>query len=85
LSNFQLKPNTGTVFANDRKEKDTDPSGKGEALIDGVEYWISSWVNTSKKSGEKYRKLMFTRKDNQQGGGSRTSDNASQDDGEVPF
>ena len=56
---YEQKPNTGTLFANDRKEKESDPNAKGTALIDGVEYWISSWTNTS-KDGKKYMKLSFS-------------------------
>lgn len=56
------KENTGSIFRNDRKEKDTHPDGKGTALIDGVEYWISSW-NSADKNGNPYRKLAFTRKE----------------------
>lgn len=58
---YEQKPNSGTIFANDRKSKDTDPDGKGSALIGGVEYWISMWLSTS-KNGTPYRKLSFTPK-----------------------
>lgn len=62
---YQPKDNSGSIFKNDRKEKDTHPDGKGSALIDGVEYWVSSW-NSVTKDGSQYRKLAFTRKDGAQ-------------------
>lgn len=62
---YQPKDNSGSIFKNDRKEKDTHPDGKGSALIDGVEYWVSSW-NSVTKDGNQYRKLAFTRKDSAQ-------------------
>lgn len=61
---YQQKENTGSIFKNDRKEKDTQPDGKGSALIGGVEYWVSSWT-AQDKNGNPYRKLAFTAKDAQ--------------------
>ena len=45
---YELKPNTGSVFKNMKKEKDTHPDLKGEALIDGKYYWVSGWKKTDK-------------------------------------
>jgi len=56
--------NRGTLFVNDRKEKENQPDGKGSALIGGVEYWVSSWT-AQDKNGNPYRKLAFTAKDAQ--------------------
>lgn len=61
---FEQKNNEGVIFANDNKVKDQDPDGKGSATIDGIEYWVSSWVNKS-QAGKPYRKIAFTRKDQQ--------------------
>jgi hypothetical protein len=59
---YEIKDNTGSIFANDKKVADTDPDGKGTAKIDGVEYWVSSWNNTA-KDGRPYRKMSFKRKE----------------------
>lgn len=59
---YEQKDNTGSIFRNEKKEKDTHPDGTGSALIDGVEYWVSSW-NAVSKSGIQYRNLAFKRKD----------------------
>lgn len=61
MSDFQHKPDTGSLFKNDKREKETHPHAKGSALIDGVEYWVSAWTNDG-KSG-KYQSLKFSRKD----------------------
>ena len=58
---FQHKPDSGSVFANDKREKETDPNAKGDALIGGVEYWVSAWTNTD-KNGKRYQALKFTAK-----------------------
>jgi hypothetical protein len=59
---YEIKDNTGSIFANDKKAADNDPDGKGSAKIDGVEYWVSSWVNQT-KDGRLYRKLSFKPKE----------------------
>lgn len=59
---FQQKDGTGSLFKNDKKEKDTDPDYKGSALINGVDCWIGSWLKVSKKNGVKYMSLSFTPK-----------------------
>lgn len=61
MSDYQQKDNTGALFINDKREKDTQPNAKGSALIDGVEYWVSAWTNTSSK-GTKYQSIKFERK-----------------------
>ena len=61
MSDFQHKPNSGSIFKNDKRDKESSPNGKGSALIDGVEYWISAWTNDGKNG--KYQGLKFQRKD----------------------
>lgn len=58
MSKYEQKPNTGVLFKNNRKEKDTHPNSNGTALIDGKSYRISGW--TKEKNGEKYQSLSFT-------------------------
>lgn len=67
---YETKPNTGALFKNDRREKDSHPNAKGSALIDGVEYWISSWTNED-RNGNKYQSLKFERKTGADGRGER--------------
>ncbi len=59
---YEIKDNTGSIFANDSKETESHPDGKGAAKIGGVEYWVKSWNNKT-KDGKPYRKLSFTPKD----------------------
>lgn len=46
---FQQKPNSGALFPNDKKEKETHPDFKGDFNIDGVNYWISAWKKKSSR------------------------------------
>lgn len=52
----------GFLMKNTEKEKDTQPDYKGSVMVDGVEYWLSSWINTSKK-GEKFMSLSLQPKE----------------------
>lgn len=67
---YETKPNTGALFKNDRREKDSHPNAKGSALIEGVEYWVSSWTNED-RNGNKYQSLKFERKTGADGRGER--------------
>jgi hypothetical protein len=58
----EQRDNTGMLWKNNKKKKETDPSSQGSAKIDGVLYWISGWTNTT-DDGAKYVKLSFKRKD----------------------
>lgn len=35
--------NTGGIWGNDRKETDRHPDFRGQANIEGVEYWVAAW------------------------------------------
>ena len=51
----------GVLFKNDRKGNDSQPDYKGQCEIDGVEYWISSWIKEGQKG--KFMSLSFQPKD----------------------
>jgi len=59
---FEHKPDTGSLFKNDKRETDSHPNAKGSALIDGVEYWVVAWTNF-KGDGSPYQSLKFSKKD----------------------
>ena len=86
---FQHKPNRGSLFKNDRKEKETHPDYKGDALIDGVDYWISAWVNDGKNG--KYFSFTFQKKDEAHSQGVQQAQQAAistpteQDFDDIPF
>ncbi len=41
--------NTGVLFINDRKEKDSHPTRKGSINVEGKEYWLSGWDKETSK------------------------------------
>lgn len=75
---FEQRDNSGSLFRNDRREKDTHPHATGSAMIDGVEYWVSAWTKTD-RNGNKFQSLAFKPKD-----GARTQ-RASQQSAENGF
>ena len=62
---YELRDNSGSMFKNDRKEKETHPDYKGTALINGVEMWMSSWLKTG-ANGTKFMSFSFQPKEQQQ-------------------
>lgn len=52
---------SGSLFKNDKREKDTHPNAKGSATIDGVEYWVSAWTKQD-KNGKPWQSLSFQKK-----------------------
>lgn len=51
--------NRGSIWKNEKKEKDSHPDFTGSLNVDGVEYWVSAW---KKKPGasEKAPSLSFS-------------------------
>jgi hypothetical protein len=57
--------NRGALWKNDKREKDTHPQMRGQAEVNGVEYWVSAW--TSSEGGKKpLVSLSFTPKEAKQ-------------------
>ena len=62
---YEIKENSGSLFKNDRKEKEGHPDYKGSANIAGLEYWVSAWVNKT-KDGKSYMSFKYQLKEGQQ-------------------
>jgi hypothetical protein len=67
---------TGSISKNKKKEKDVHQDYRGSAMINGVEYWISGWVNEG--SDGKYLGLKFQAKE-------EVRSTKVDDDDSVPF
>ena len=50
--------NSGALFKNNQKEKDTQPDMSGVLNVEGTEYRVAAWSNESKK-GAKYLSLKI--------------------------
>ena len=67
---------TGSISKNKKKETDVHPDYRGSAMINGVEFWISGWVNEG--SDGKYLGLKFQAKE-------EVRSTKVDDDDSVPF
>lgn len=74
---YELREGQGSLFKNDRKEKDSHPNARGEALIGGVLYEISAWTKEGRKG--KFQSLAFKPKEQRQ------PDDRPGDEREIPF
>lgn len=74
---FQQKPNTGSLFRNDRKQGH-GPDYKGSLNVGGTDLWIAGWMKES-KGGKKYMSLAVTPKDG------TVVAKKQDEDSEIPF
>jgi len=56
--------NSGALFKNKNKESDKHPDYRGSINVNGKDFWISSWLKTS-KAGEKYMSISVQPKEEQ--------------------
>lgn len=69
MAGFEQKPNSGSIFNNERKEQDSHPDRTGSCNIDGRDYWVNGWLKKT-KDGKPYLSLSFKLKEARgQGGG----------------
>lgn len=81
---YQQKENSGSIFKNEKKEKDTHPNMTGSALIGGVEYWVSAWTKEGKKG--RWQSLAFKPKtEKTSSGGTRHNAGRNDDEDTIPF
>ena len=45
---YEQKPNSGAIFKNDRKEKETHPDYRGTINVEGKDFEISLWTKEGK-------------------------------------
>ena len=74
---FTPKDMTGSIWVNDKKEKDTHPDRSGSIMVAGVEYWLNGWLKKT-KDGKPYLSLSVKPKTGEAGPKPEMSD-------EIPF
>ena len=57
--------NRGALFKNDDKQSDNHPYYKGSFNVNGVDMWVSGWLKTSEKTGNKFMSLSVKAKEQQ--------------------
>jgi hypothetical protein len=72
---YEQRDNSGSIFVNDRKEKDTHPDRTGTAMIGGVMYYVSGWIKQGSKGP--FLSLAFKLKEDQPAREQRTQPKAA--------
>lgn len=62
---YEQRDMSGTLWKNEKREKDTHPNATGTCMVDGVEYYVSAWTKDGAKG--KFQSLAFKRKQQQRG------------------
>ena len=55
---YEQKDNSGSLFKNDKKEKDTHPDYRGDCTVNGVKKSIGAWIKKD-KNGKSFISLSF--------------------------
>lgn len=53
---YEQRDGSGSLFPNDKREKDTHPNLRGSITINGVAYWLDAWTKL-KADGTKWLSL----------------------------
>lgn len=64
---FEQKENSGALFKNERKQKETHPDFTGTINVAGASFRLSGWSRQSKK-GTKFISLAIKPDEREQGG-----------------
>lgn len=59
MAGYEHKDNSGSLFRNDRKEKDTQPDYKGACMVNGVKMEMAAWVR-DRPDGSKFMSFKFS-------------------------
>lgn len=65
MANYQTNfdPNMrGVLFKNDKQGNEKRPDYRGSCVINNVDMNVSGWIQTSKKTGDKFMSLKFESK-----------------------
>ena len=54
---YEQRDNSGVLFKNENREKDTHPNARGKAMIEGVMYYVDAWTKDGAKG--KFQSLSF--------------------------
>ena len=58
---YEQRDNSGSLFKNDKKEKENHPDYKGSCMVNGVEMWMSAWLKNGKNGT--FMSFSFTPKE----------------------
>jgi single-stranded DNA-binding protein len=78
------RDNSGVMFKNDKREKESHPHYKGNIRVNGQEYWLSAWIKEGKNG--KFMGLALSPKEEQgQAPQAKSSKKIEDMDDDIPF
>jgi hypothetical protein len=82
--------NSGMMARNERRTTDKHPEFSGSINVEGVDYWLSAWVNEGKAGGKmegkKYFSIKLSRKEAGTAVSGRPASGSNFDyDDDIPF
>jgi hypothetical protein len=81
--------NSGIMARAENRKTDKHPEFTGSINVEGVDYWLSAWVNEGKAGGKMEGKKYFSIKINRKEGGTAASGRPASDSGvefdDIPF
>jgi hypothetical protein len=81
---FEQRDNSGSLFVNDRKEKESHPDRQGSAKVvcphcgKSGEHWLSGWIKDLKNKPGKWLSIAFEAKEDKPA-------TAPEFDDDIPF
>lgn len=84
MADFEQRDMSGSLFINKRKTTDRHPDRNGSCMINGVEYWVSGWINKT-KVGDPWLSLSFTVKEEKPNTKPARDSNFDDMDDDIPF
>ena len=76
---YQEKDQSGSLFKNDRKERDSQPDWTGKAIVNGTPVYVSGWNKDGRIS------LAFKNRPGNVGSSSKPEDEPQQGGGGSPM
>ncbi len=83
MSNFEKRDNSGSLFKNETKTNEKGPDYSGSCTIDGVEFFMDSWLRTA-ETGRKWMSFSFKQKTKQSAAPAPAQQRRSNRDDDTP-
>lgn len=81
MAKYEQRDMSGVLFKNEEKQTPKHADYRGEAKINGEDFWLSAWI----KEGKKGKFMSIAIKPKQDAQGKRQGGKQVDDGGDIPF